>query len=119
MATVFIDIGGQTYLPMLVEPSLLLRANARLQGSDSLSKLAGPAVAGAVIGMVGSVSCLAVGSVAFALSAVGRARITTTEPDPVPALTGDSLPRRMGQAAVFIWLPPLVRPLVCSAAPRG
>ncbi|EWM13470.1 MFS transporter [Kutzneria sp. 744] len=84
VATVFGDVAGQTYLPTLVEPRSLFAANARLQSSNSLSKLVGPALAGLLIDVVGPLAALAVNALPFALSAFGQSRVATVEPLPRP-----------------------------------
>jgi MFS family permease len=119
IATVFVDIASQSYLPSLVQPQQLFAANSRLQGSDSLSKLIGPALAGAVISLVGSVAAIGVNSVPFLLSALGRTRITTLEELPARVEAPPSIARRIRVGVSYVWSQPLLRQLVCGAAVRG
>lgn len=50
---VFFDVALQTYLPTVVPPQALLRANSRLQGSESVAQVGGPALGGVLVQWVG------------------------------------------------------------------
>ncbi|GAA0926112.1 MFS transporter [Kribbella koreensis] len=80
VATVFVDIAGQSYLPVVVRPGGLVAANANLQSSDSLSKLAGPALAGLFLKLTGPYTGLLLTALPFLTSALTRTRIQTREP---------------------------------------
>jgi MFS family permease len=84
IATVFVDIAGQSYLPVVVPPGSLVGANANLQSSDSLSKLIGPALAGLALKTTGSYVGLLLSALPFLASALARTRIRTTEPSAIP-----------------------------------
>jgi MFS family permease len=47
--TVFFDVAYQAYLPALVERKQLVDANSRLETSNSVANMGGPAIAGAII----------------------------------------------------------------------
>nr|WP_083466858.1 MFS transporter [Kibdelosporangium sp. MJ126-NF4]CEL19012.1 major facilitator superfamily MFS_1 [Kibdelosporangium sp. MJ126-NF4]CTQ95186.1 major facilitator superfamily MFS_1 [Kibdelosporangium sp. MJ126-NF4] len=119
IATVFVDIASQSYLPTLVAPSHLFAANSRLQGSDSLSKLVGPALAGAVMNLLGGVTAIAVNALPFLLSAVGRTRIDVVEDLPPRASTRESFANRIRVGVTYVWSQPLLRQVVCATAVRG
>lgn len=118
VATVVTDIGGQSYLPALVAPGELFRANARLQGSDSLSKLGGPALAGLLLGVLAPVTALLLGALPFLLSALGRTRIRTVEALP-PAGRGAPVLRRMRQGIAVVARDALLREMVWASALRS
>ncbi len=44
--TVFFDVAYQSYLPFLVQPGQVVKGNAKLQASESVAQMAGPAAAG-------------------------------------------------------------------------
>lgn len=116
-ATVFTDIAGQSYLPSLVDENLLYGANFRLQNSDSLSKVVGPALAGAITHAFGVVLGSALYSVPFLLSALGRTRIRK---DVVaPPHVRSPIPVGIRSGCRFVLNHPQLRWLVCCAALRN
>ncbi|WP_329107996.1 MFS transporter [Micromonospora sp. NBC_01699] len=116
VATVFSDLSGQIMVPALVPPTRLVGANSRQQGSDSASKLVGPALGGVIIGGLGAVAALLVGAVPFLLSALCRARIRLARP-PRPDRT--SVLARVRDGLRFTRHHPVLAPLVASAAFRA
>jgi MFS family permease len=116
IATVFSDLSGQVMVPALVPPHRLVAANSRQQGSDSASKLAGPALGGAIIGGVGPVVALFGGAVPFLISAWCRAQVRLVRP-PRPART--PMLARVRDGLRFTRRHPVLRPLVCGAALRA
>ncbi|ONI77174.1 hypothetical protein ALI144C_34405 [Actinosynnema sp. ALI-1.44] len=119
IATVFVDIAGQSHLPALVSPGQLLAANSRLQGSDSLSKLVGPALAGAVASLVGGITAIAVNAAPFLASALGRTRVKVVEDLPSRLTAPPPVAKRIRAGVSFVWSRPLLRRLVCATAVRG
>ena len=118
VATVVTDIGGQSYLTALVPPAQLLRANARLQSSDSLSRLGGPALAGLLLSVLAPLAALMIDATVFLLSALGRTRVRTAEivsrpPRPEP------IRRRMRRGIRFVARHALLRQLIGAAALRS
>lgn len=118
VATVFGDVASQTYLPTLVEPHSLFAANSRLQSSDSLSKLIGPALAGLVIGVVGPLAALAANGLPFALSAFGQSRVRTLETRPLPSRR-DPVLVRIRDGLTQVGRTPMLRQLVRGSAVRS
>ncbi|MEV8375753.1 MFS transporter [Kribbella sp. NPDC056861] len=135
IATVFVDIAGQSYLPVVVPPGGLVGANANLQSSDSLSKLIGPALAGLALKTTGPYVGLLLSALPFLASALARTRIRTTEPSAIPprersaAEPGASpsraapSPQAMVQRIVvgfrFVMDHQVLKPLVLGAAARS
>lgn len=119
VATVFVDIASQSYLPTLVQPDRLFAANSRLQGSDSLSKLIGPALAGAVMNLLGGITAIAVNALPFLFSAFGRTRIRVVEDLPPRPSTPVSIARRIRVGVSYVWSQPVLRQVVLGTAVRG
>jgi len=116
VATVFSDLSGQVMVPALVPPESLVAANSRQQGSDSASKLAGPALGGAVVGGLGAVAALAIGALPFLVSALCRAQVRLARPPrpdrtPLLARVLDGLHYTRGHR--------VLRPLVAANALRA
>ncbi|NEA33877.1 MFS transporter [Streptomyces sp. SID13031] len=138
IATVFVDIAGQSYLPVVVPPGGLVAANANLQSSDSLSKLIGPALAGLALKTTGPYYGLLLSALPFLASAFARTRIRTIEPPPLapPSLAGtaqgdhnnvrpalaaspEPMVRRIVGGLRFVLDHPVLKPLVIGAAVRS
>lgn len=86
--TVFFDVANQSYLPELVDGEQLGEGNAKLQASQSSAQIAGPAVASALVRLIGSPFVIGVTAVCMALSSlfVSRIRHEETRPDPADRL---------------------------------
>lgn len=82
--TVFFDVAYQSYLPSLVPRDRIVEGNARLELSRSAAHLAGPGVAGVLIGAIDAAPAVAVDAASFAASALFLVAIRAPEPA-VPA----------------------------------
>ena len=72
--SVFFDVAYQSYLPRLVPPERLVEGNQRLELSNATAHVAGPALAGVVLGAVGASLAVMMDAVSFILSALVVAR---------------------------------------------
>ncbi|MET7276763.1 MFS transporter [Kribbella sp. NPDC005582] len=117
VAMVFVDVAGQTYLPAIVAPGTLVGANAKLQSSDSASKLVGPALAGLLLRTTGSTIGLFLSALPFLASAYGRTRITAVEPPADPAQA--PFVQRIRTGLAFVQSHPVLRRQVSAAAVRS
>jgi MFS family permease len=52
VATVFFDVSNQSLVPSLVRPAQIAEANGKLQSTEQLANLTGPAVGGWLIGVI-------------------------------------------------------------------
>ncbi|MEV8633624.1 MFS transporter [Streptosporangium sp. NPDC051023] len=90
--TVVFDVSYQAFLPGLVGRQHLVEANGRLQISESLTQVAGPGLAGLLIGVLRPPIVVAVDAVSYlvsALSLLGVKRDKRPEPHasgPVPSV---------------------------------
>jgi MFS family permease len=86
LATVFFDVAYQSYLPHLVGRGSLVEGNAKLQGVQSVSQLAGPTAAGFLIQALTAPYAIIVDAVSFVGSAlfVGRIRKLEDKPERGP-----------------------------------
>jgi MFS family permease len=92
--TVFFDVSNQSYLPSIVERDQLVDANSRLQVSQSAAQIAGPGIAGYLVGILTAPFAILVDAVSFVVSALFVFLIRRPEP-PVrhPAdVTGEARP---------------------------
>jgi MFS family permease len=79
-------VAEQSYLPVLVPPRALVRANGRLQAGDSSAEAVGFAAGGWLVQLLSAPLALLIDSASYLASAFLLARIRTVEPP--PASTG-------------------------------
>ncbi|MFE9694665.1 MFS transporter [Micromonospora sp. NPDC005806] len=79
------EAAHQSYLPRLVRPAALTRANARMEQSASLAQTTGPFLGGAVVAAVGAPVAMLVDAVSYLASGLLLATIRRPEPAPAPA----------------------------------
>jgi hypothetical protein len=80
--TVVFDVGALSYVPFLVHQRHLTDANSKLQASDAVAGIAGPGLAGILVGLLTAPITLSVDSVSYLFSAIGVIAIRKREPDP-------------------------------------
>jgi len=80
--TVFFDVAYQSYLPSLVERDEILDGNAKLEMSRSAAQIAGPGLAGVVIGALSAPIAIVITTVAYVVSGGFVWRIRKPEPEP-------------------------------------
>lgn len=81
---VLFDVSYLSFLPGLVSRERLAEANAKLLGMQSLAQLAGPSLAGALVGAVGAAVAVLADAVSFVLSGAFISAIRGREPHPEP-----------------------------------
>jgi MFS family permease len=113
---VIFDVGALSYLPNLVEKRHLLEANGKMQAARATGAIAGPAIAGLLIGVLTAPITLSADAISYLFSAAGLSSIRRPEPEPeVPA---DRPPLRAQLAEGFraVYSGPLVRSLLTISA---
>jgi MFS family permease len=78
--TVFFDVSNQSYLPSIVERDELIEGNSKLQISQSAAQIAGPGIAGVLIGAVGAALAVTLDALSFVWSALFVFLIRKPEP---------------------------------------
>lgn len=102
--TLVFDLAYQSYLPALVGRKDLVEGNSKLEISRSAAEIAGPGLAGALIGILAAPFALLVHSAMLLISAasIGRIRRIERKPDPRSSERGMLLSEiREGLALVF------------------
>jgi MFS family permease len=79
-AKVFFATGYKAFMPALLESGDLLEGNAKLQGSEQVSQVAGPGAAGLIAQAASAVGGVIADAASFAVSAFCLARIRIAEP---------------------------------------
>jgi Na+/melibiose symporter-like transporter len=126
-ATALFQITDVAYLPLLVGKHHLAEGNAKLEATEAVAEVTGPASAGALIAALGAPLAVAIDALSYVWSAVMLGRIRTHEPPPEPAPTAESSTwqssrdMRVGMQAVFghRLVRPIVLALMVSAVSSG
>ncbi|SMD23469.1 MFS transporter [Kibdelosporangium aridum] len=82
VCTVFFDVSYQSYLPTLVNRDQLLDGNAKLQASQQVALVSGPAAGGGLATLIGAANATAAVGVGFVASWLFLLRIKKVEPQP-------------------------------------
>ena len=106
-ATVFFETAHRAFLPVVVEADDLLEGNAKLQGSEEVTHIAGPGLAGAIAQAATPVAGLVLDAASFAVSAACLSRLHVVEPDPVN--NDRHLRREIGEGLHVVWRDALLR----------
>ncbi len=111
-AGVIFAIADHAYLPSLIGRDQLMEGNARLEATDSVAEIGGPALAGLLFQIVSASMAILGNAATYLFSAILLAFIRTPEP-PLETSRKDRHPL---EGLVFgvraIWAQPLVRPLL-------
>jgi len=91
--TVFFDVAYQSYLPSLVERDQIVDGNSKLEISRSAAQIAGPGVAGVIIGAVTAPLAILADAASFVGSALFVFGIRRHEPAPDRHLDEHGQPR--------------------------
>jgi MFS family permease len=89
-ASALFTIADGAYLPMLVDKRDLGEGNAKLEATEAVAEVTGPASAGVLIGLLGAPLAVIVDAASYLWSAVMLRRIRTVEPPLPPAPSAES-----------------------------
>lgn len=81
------DVGALSYVPDLVGGDRLADANGKIQGSTAFAGVAGPGLAGLLVGLITAPITLLADAVSYLFSAIGL--ISIRKPEPAPEVSGD------------------------------
>jgi MFS family permease len=115
IGTVFFDVAYQSYLPSLVERTSLVEGNSKLEVSRSGAQLAGPGLAGVLVGVVGAPYAILVDAVSYVASALLLVRIDRPEVLPERSET-PSMRREIMEGLRYVLGHRLWRPIAISIA---
>ncbi|NEY32353.1 MFS transporter [Streptomyces sp. PRKS01-65] len=107
-----------TAVPNLVDKEQIVAANGRLEATNAIAYIAGPALAGVVSGFFGPTAAVAINAGSFGISFLGlaliRLRPTERPPDGDPhgaATRAQDLRSGFRTGAAFLWRTPVLRAL--------
>jgi MFS family permease len=84
IGTVFFDVAYQSYLPVLVAKDQLTDGNGKLTASSQVATIAGPAVGGALVSLIGAAKAIAADAGSYVASVVSLLLIRHRSPAPKP-----------------------------------
>jgi len=118
-ASALFAITDNAYLPALIGKGQLSEGNAKIEATEAIAEITGPASAGVLIAALGAPLAVAIDAVTYVWSAFMLGQIKTREPAAAEAAPTASLSAamrgsdlRIGMRAVFGH--PIVRPIVIS-----
>ncbi|HEY2598697.1 MAG TPA: MFS transporter [Candidatus Dormibacteraeota bacterium] len=85
VGTVFFDVAYQSYLPALIPRADLIEGNTKLQVTGSVAQMAGPALGGFLIQLLGPARAVAADAASFLISVASLLWIRRPEPSPSPS----------------------------------
>ncbi|MFD9741147.1 MFS transporter [Umezawaea sp. NPDC059074] len=101
VCTVFFDVAYQSYLPSLIGREHLVEGNSKLQASQSVADVSGPALAGGVAQAIGAANGVLATGIGYLGSALFLWRIKGVEPPPRPH-GGNSLRTDIAEGLRFV-----------------
>ena len=114
--SVVFDIGVMTYVPTLVERRHLADSNSKIQASTSLSLVAGPGLAGAMVGALSAPVTLTADAVSYLCSAIGLISIRKPEQPPEIPAVRPSVRSSIAEGIRAVYGSPILRSLLNLAA---
>ncbi|MBO0787963.1 MAG: MFS transporter [Actinobacteria bacterium] len=108
VCTLFFDVSYQSYLPALVRRGELVEGNAKLQASQSVAQVAGPAVGGFLVQAFTGPFAVLADAVSFLVSAGSLRAIRTVEP-PAQRAGRTGLRREIADGLRFVLGHPVLR----------
>ncbi|MEJ1230315.1 MAG: MFS transporter [Galbitalea sp.] len=115
VASVFFDVGYQSYIPLLVKPEQVGPANSTLEATAQVSRIAGPAVAGALLTIVAAPALIVADSLSYIVSFVSLSRIRDHEA-PADRELRQPLHREIAEGVRFVAGQPLIRSVAGTTA---
>jgi MFS family permease len=114
LATVVFQVSYQAYLPTLVAAADLGEANAKLQGTEAIARVAGPGLGGLFVQLFRAPYAIIADAVSYAVSAAALLAIRVREPKPEAARR--HLRVEIAEGAHFVRRDPLLRIMTISPA---
>ncbi|MDQ2956501.1 MAG: MFS transporter [Actinomycetota bacterium] len=114
--TVIFDVGVLSYVPSLVERRHLADSNGQIQTSTSLAGIAGPGLAGLLVGILTAPVTLTVDAVSYLCSAIGLITISQREEEPEQPEVRPSVRASIAEGLRAVYGSRLLRSLLSQSA---
>lgn len=114
--SVLFDVSWMSFVPTLVkDPRHYVEANQKMGVTQSTSDVAGPGVAGVLVGWLGPATALVVDAVSYLASIASLLLIRTAEPAPPPAADRRHILRELGDGLRWVFGNRMLRSLALLA----
>jgi MFS family permease len=110
------DVGALSFMPDLVGREHLADANGKMQASQAFAGVAGPGLAGLLVGLITAPITLTVDSVSYLFSAAGLLAIRKPEPAPEVPETRPSVRQSIVEGLRAVWGSRLLSALLIQGA---
>jgi len=110
------DVGAMSYVPNLVDHEHLTDANSKIQASTAFAGVAGPGLAGVLVGLVTAPITLTADSVSYLFSAAGLIAIRKPEPAPEVPEVRVSVRQSISEGLRAVWGSRLLSALLTQGA---
>jgi MFS family permease len=114
--SVLFDIADHAYLPSLIGTAHLVEGNTKLNVTDSVAEIGGPALAGVLVQLLTAPIAIAANAVTYVVSALFLSQIAAHETVAAPEAEGPSWWRDLSTGAAAIFRDRLVQPLFWMSA---
>lgn len=106
------------YLPSLVEPERLAKANATKETIDATAEVVGPPIGGVLVQTLTAPAALLIDAISYLVSAFCLIRIGHAEPSAPPVETRRRILHEIAEGLRGLWQQPILRPLLLARAIR-
>lgn len=113
VANVFFDVSYQSYIPALVQREQISEANAKLETTGQVSRLAGPALGGALLAVVAAPLLFVGQAIGYLVSAVCLGRVRDDE-RPAARVPGVGLVAEIREGLGYVVRHPLIGPIAAT-----
>jgi Transmembrane secretion effector len=114
--SVVFDVGALSYVPFLVERRHLPESNSKLQASFAVAGIAGPGLAGLLVGLITAPVTLSVDAASYLFSAAGLISIRKPEPAPEVPEIRPSIRSSIAEGFQAVYGSKLLRVLLAQSA---
>jgi len=112
--SLFSDVAFQSFVPQLVPRELLVRANARIEQSDSVAQTTGPALAGWITQLIAAPAALLVDAASYFVSGVVVASISIERAPAVLSSSTVGFGRSIREGLSWVYRHPRLAPLALT-----
>ncbi|WP_431280361.1 MFS transporter [Leifsonia poae] len=115
-ARVFFDVGYRSYLPSVIGRDRVLAGNSSLEFVRASGQVAGPAIGGVLVSLIGAATVVLVQAATFVVSALCLVGIRAVEPRPETPTNRRRIPAEIAEGFGFVLRSPALRATATASA---